>query len=810
MTATPAQSSKSTYNADRIKVLKGLDAVRKRPGMYVGDTDDGSGLHHLVFEVVDNAIDEALAGYCDTVEVAIHLDNSVTVSDNGRGIPVDEHPTEKRPAAEVIMTVLHSGGKFDDESYKVSGGLHGVGVSVVNALAERLVLEICRDGKVHRQEYGRGAPKGPLTVVGTTERTGTSVLFKPDPEIFTSIEFNYDVLANRLRELAFLNKGIKISIADERQDKTQVFQYEGGIQSFIQHLNKNKTTLHPEPIFITGEQDHILVEVAVQWNDTYAENVFVYTNNIPNRDGGTHVSGFRGALSRTVTTYATRNNLLKGSVSLSGEDMREGLVGVVSVKMHDPKFSSQTKDKLVSSEVKPVVEKIVAERLEIFFDENPAVAKGVIGKAIEASRAREAARRAREATRRKGVLDSANLPGKLADCQERDPAKCELYIVEGDSAGGSAKQGRSRKNQAVLPLRGKILNVEKARFDRMLTSEAITTLIAALGTGIGDDEFNVDKLRYHRIIIMTDADVDGSHIRTLLLTFFYRQMPEVLKRGHLYIAQPPLYKITRNKKETYLKDEDALNDQLLSLGTENVSLLPSDESRERIAGVELKALCRDVLAYQRTLAKVDKRRDARLVDALLKETNLGLTSLKQADLKADFQRIEGFLHRFHPDALPLEITIEPDAEHQTNRWRMITRHMGAPRESVFHTRFFEGADFVELRALADRFESLGAPPYLISYAEEAIEVPRLEDAVQRILSEARAGLVIQRYKGLGEMNPEQLWETTMDPANRTLLAVRVDDGVAADQMFTVLMGDQVEPRREFIERHALDVRNLDV
>jgi DNA gyrase subunit B len=810
LTATPSGNAAQSYTADRIKVLKGLDAVRKRPGMYVGDTDDGSGLHHLVFEVVDNAIDEALAGFCNQIDVTIHLDNSVTVVDNGRGIPVDEHPTEKRSAAEVIMTVLHSGGKFDDESYKVSGGLHGVGVSVVNALSEKLTLEICREGKVHRQIYEKGEPKEPLAVVGKTERTGTSVMFKPDAAIFTTTEYNFDVLANRLRELAFLNKGITIVITDERQDKTQTFKYEGGIQSFVQHLNTNKTTLHPEPITIEGEVDRIQVEVAIQWNDTYAENIFVYTNNIPNPDGGTHISGFRSALSRSVTAYATRGNMLKGNVALAGEDMREGLVAVISVKMHDPKFSSQTKDKLVSSEVKPVVEKIVGERLEIFFDENPVFAKAIIGKAVDASRAREAARRAREATRRKGVLDSSNLPGKLADCQERDPAKCELYIVEGDSAGGSAKQGRSRKNQAVLPLRGKILNVEKARFDRMLTSEAITTLIAALGTGIGADEFNIDKLRYHRVIVMTDADVDGSHIRTLLLTFFYRQMPEVLKRGHLYIAQPPLYKVTRNKKEVYLKDEEALNDHLLTLGTENVSLLPSDETRERIAGSELKELCRKVLAYQKQLAKIDKRRDARLVDALLKETHLGLASLKQTELDADFQRIEGFLQRFHPDALPLEIHVEEDPEHQSNRWRMVTRHMGTPRESVFHTRFFEGADFSELRAAVDGFEDLGAPPYLISYEEEAREVPRLEDAVQRILADAREGLTIQRYKGLGEMNPAQLWETTMNPENRTLLAVRVDDLVAADQMFTVLMGDQVEPRREFIEKHALDVRNLDV
>jgi DNA gyrase subunit B len=809
LSASPSGGS-DTYNADRIKVLKGLEAVRKRPGMYVGDTDDGSGLHHLVFEVVDNSIDEALAGHCSQVEVTIHLDNSVTVSDDGRGIPVDEHPTEKRPAAEVIMTVLHAGGKFDASSYKVSGGLHGVGVSVVNALSKKLILEIYRDGQVHKQEYERGVPKGSLEVVGKTERSGTSILFKPDKEIFGSIEFSYDVLATRLRELAFLNSGIGIVINDERKDKSQEFRYEGGIRSFVQHLNRNKNTLHSEPISVAGEQDGIQVELAVQWNDTYAENLFVYTNNIPNRDGGTHLLGFRAALSRTLSTYAQNQNLLKGKTKLSIEDMREGLVGVLSIKMHDPKFSSQTKDKLVSSEVKAVTERVIGEQLGIFFDENPDVGRNVVSKAAEASRAREAARRAREATRRKGALDSANLPGKLADCQERDPALCELYIVEGDSAGGSAKQGRSRKNQAVLPLRGKILNVERARFDRMLSSDAILTLITALGTGIGADEFNADKLRYHKIVIMTDADVDGSHIRTLLLTFFYRQMPELLKRGHLYIAQPPLYKVTRNKKEVYLKDEEALNDHLLTLGTEKVSLLPSDDSRGRFAGEELKDLCRKVLTYERLLAKVDKRRDARLVDALLKETHLGLDSLKQTDLSGDFQRLEGFLQRFHPEALPLEVFVEEDREHQSNRWRMITRRVGTPRESLFHTRFFESADFLELRTLVDDFEVLGAAPYLISYDEEAVEVPRLKDAVKRILADARQGLSIQRYKGLGEMNPEQLWETTMDPAHRTLLEVKVDDAVEADQMFTVLMGDHVEPRREFIETYALDVRNLDV
>lgn len=684
-------------------------------------------------------------------------------------------------------------------------------MSVVNALSEKLILEIYRHNKVHRQEYRKGDPQAPLAVVGTTDRTGTQVTFKPDKEIFTGTEYSYDILANRLRELAFLNKGIKITLADERSDKNQEFQYDGGIVSFVKYLNKNKTTLHPEPIYIAGEMDKIQVELAVQWNDAYSEAEFAYTNNIPNKDGGTHLSGFRGALTRCVNTYANKNELLKGGkITLTGDDMREGLVAVLSVKMHDPKFSSQTKDKLVSSEVKPVVEQIIGDKLEIFFDENPIVTKAVLNKAIEASRAREAARKAREMTRRKGALDSANLPGKLADCQERDPALCELYIVEGDSAGGSAKQGRSRKNQAVLPLRGKILNVEKSRFDRMLTSEAILTLITALGTGIGDDEFDIAKLRYHKVIIMTDADVDGSHIRTLLLTFFYRHMRLVLEKGYLYIAQPPLYKVSRSKKDMYLKDQESLDDYLLTLGTEKLSLLPSDDSKERIEGAELKELCRKILSYQALLKKVDKRRDARVVEAILQETHLGMDDLKRGDIGKDKEHIEGFLSRFYPDALPLVWQVEADPEHGTHRWRIQTRQLGTQRDSVIDFNFFDGPDFRELRALADEFEQLGAAPYLISYEEEAVEVPTLQAAVQKVLTDARQGLSVQRYKGLGEMNPEQLWETTMSPDNRTLLAVKIEDAVEADNIFTVLMGDQVEPRREFIEKFALDVRNLDI
>jgi DNA gyrase/topoisomerase IV subunit B len=1234
------------YNADSIKVLRGLEAVRKRPGMYVGDTDDGSGLHHLVFEVVDNSIDEALAGHATDVRVTIHVDNSITVGDNGRGIPTDIHPEEGRSAAEVIMTVLHAGGKFDENSYKVSGGLHGVGVSVVNALSEKLNLEIYRDGKVHRQDYSRGDPLAPLALVGTTDRTGTTIKFKPDAQIFKLTEFSYDILANRLRELAFLNKGVSIYFTDERTDKKEHFKYEGGIVSFVEFLNTNKTTLHGAPIHVQGEDGKINVELAIQWNDTYTEQMFPYTNNIPNRDGGTHVAGLRAALTRTLIGYATTNELLKNKVELNGDDLREGLVAVLNVKMPDPKFSSQTKDKLVSSEIKVIVEKIVNDRLQVFLDEHTAEAKQIIAKAIEASKAREAARKAREATRRKGALDTANLPGKLADCQEKDPALSELYIVEGDSAGGSAKQGRSRQNQAVLPLRGKILNVERARFDRMLTSEAILTLITALGTGIGADEFDVAKLRYHKIVIMsvdaaehvlvrhrgrarlapigeiidavlggstggvdkrvggdlgevlcfdtkthalafrtvkavirhpldeilyevttnhgrsvrvtashsvfvhhngnvvlkrgdelcegdhlvvphtirlpapassridvltalhdqpelakritvrgsavrdfyvdqgrtpadsvalssldvadltwlvgredceltsdasakaaiprfivsdtplatllgasaapgfsvdaggicfesgyldphelrdslahvfavnpraieidgnrvrlgsptaalawqalfatsrqrfdamlnasdraresfirawastaggvfdrgftfrvaskesasslayllgsrsvmphilenapgrwelrvtsapdltniesawmhhpeaqtlhnviasgrtsrsgvtmidgdlaalpitaikevpasngnvydfsvdtdenfvagvggvcchnTDADVDGSHIRTLLLTFFYRHMTEVVRRGHLFIAQPPLYKVTRGKREQYIKDQGALDDLLLDLGTENVSLLPSGvDDDARIIGGDLKDLCKRVLAYQQLLNRVDKRRDMRLVDAIVKETELDADALKQG-LGDALPRIEAYMQRVYPDAMPLTVKEDEDREHQAKRYVIATRAMGTTRESVIDTAFFESADFQELRKYVDGFSNAGSAPYLLSYEEEVAELARLEDMVNRVIEDAKKGLAIQRYKGLGEMNPEQLWETTLNPENRSFLAVRIDDAVAADQIFTVLMGDQVEPRREFIEKFALDVRNLDV
>ena len=813
------------YNADRIKVLKGLEAVRKRPGMYVGDTDDGSGLHHLVFEVVDNAVDEALAGHCTRITVILRDDGAVTVADNGRGIPVDEHPTEKRSAAEVIMTVLHAGGKFDSDSYKVSGGLHGVGVSVVNALSARLELQIERGGHRWAQTYARGVPEADLADMGATDGQGTRITFMPDHEIFGDCTFSYEILANRLRELAFLNRGILITLADEGRGRSEDFLYEGGIASFVRHLGNNKQVLHPDPLYFIAEENRTVVEVAMQWNDSYTETMFAFTNNIPNPDGGTHVSGFRAAMTRTLNHYAVQNDLLKGGkIALSGDDMREGLTCILSVKMPDPKFGSQTKGKLVSSEAKPVVEQVVADRLQTFLDETPQVARAIINKCIDAARAREAARRARDLTRRKGALDSANLPGKLADCQERDPALCELYIVEGDSAGGSAKQGRSRRNQAILPLRGKILNVERARFDRMLTSDAILTLITALGTSIGAEEFNPDKLRYHKIIIMTDADVDGSHIRTLLLTFFFRHMGEILRRGHLYIAQPPLFKIVRNKKEMYLKDQEALDGQLLEHGLERVSIAAGGERRgpEQVA-----AACRHLQRMHRLLARVDARRDGRVVEALV----WGLAEMSPAELAADSaplrQRLDGYLKGRHPETLPLTLGILPlaavpgeagelataggAAPAAAQGWRVTCRHRGSQRTSSMSQGFFAGADFQELCRLRDQVLALLPAP--LTWAVGSGEPAALAhpfDLLARILEEGRRGVGIQRYKGLGEMNPEQLWETTMKPENRTLLAVKVDDAVAADAMFTVLMGDQVEPRRDFIARHALEVRNLDI
>ena len=806
--------SSESYTGGQIKVLKGLEAVRKRPGMYVGDTDDGSGLHHLVFEVVDNSIDEALAGYCDLISITVHSDNSVTVKDNGRGIPVDMHPTENRPTPEIIMTVLHAGGKFDSNNYKVSGGLHGVGVSVVNALSENLELTIYRDGKIHQQTYSKGDPTSGLDVIGDIDTTGTIIKFLPDTEIFTSTEFSHEVLKTRIRELAFLNKGVSILFRDERTDEEETFSYAGGIASYVEFLSKNKSPLHQELIYLqvnNPSDDSMSVELAAGWSDAYSETVLAYTNNIPNRDGGTHLSGFRSALTRTLNNYAQNNELLKGGkVSLTGDDMREGLTAVLSVKMGDPKFGSQTKDKLVSSEVKSFVEQALGEHLSTFLDENPSVAKAIIGKAVEASRAREAARKARELTRRKGALDSASMPGKLADCQERDPSQCEIYIVEGDSAGGSAKQARSRKNQAVLPLRGKILNVEKARFDRMLSSDAILTLITALGTGIGSDDFDADKARYHKIIIMTDADVDGSHIRTLLLTFFFRHMPDLVNRGYLYIAQPPLFKVSKGKKDTYLKDQDSLDAFLLNTVVQNLVLQGSDDSETVRVQEELKELCFNVAKYNETLERVDRRRERRVVEALMKVSDVRPGQWLQVDLDDLGQKIIGYLEANHPETLPASFRLDVDPEAHRRKLIVTTRQQGTNRETVLDTSFSMSNEF---HALAKHVDALGADfthDWKLIQQEQVLCDGPVESCVEKILETSRKGLNIQRYKGLGEMNPDQLWETTMNPENRTLLQVRVDDAVKSNEIFTVLMGDQVEPRREFIEENALEVRNLDI
>ncbi len=808
----PKTADNASYTSKDIKVLKGLEAVRKRPGMYIGDTDDGTGLHQLVYEAVDNAIDETLAGYCDKISVLIHSNNSVTVKDNGRGIPVDLHEGEGISAATVIMTVLHAGGKFDQNSYKVSGGLHGVGISVVNALSHKLTMEIKRDNKVYTQTFARGIPTTDLEEIGTTEKTGTKIRFWPDPEIFTNIEFSFEILSQRLRELSFLNQGVKISIEDERTGKRQDFDYKGGVASFVTHINRNRNVLNRKPIHFSIEKDGLQVEAGLQWNDSYKEMVFCYTNNIRNRDGGTHLAGFRGALTRTVNNYANNNNLLKNTkVTPTGDDCREGLTAIVSVKVPDPKFSSQTKDKLVSSEVKGVVESVVNDCLSTFFEENPAEAKRVVGKVVEAARAREAARKARELTRRKGALDSANLPGKLADCQEKDPTQAELFLVEGDSAGGSAKQGRDRRYQAILPLRGKILNVEKARYDKMLENQEITTMITAMGTGIGAEDFNLEKLRYHKIIIMTDADVDGSHIRTLLLTFFYRQFPGFVERGHLYIAQPPLFKVKRGKKEMYLKNEALLEDYLIENGIENLRLLPTAKDRQPVAGAHLQTLCKKVIHYGNVLHGIHRKKDLRVVEAVLRSTDIDRTNIRDLKhLENELTKLEPYLKAFYPEIFPFDAEIVEDAEHNAYRAIITTRLNGSIRRTHIDYNLTHYPEFEELRQLEIDFRALGQPPFKLETGNGDGVVERLEDLVDLVMKAGEKGQSIQRYKGLGEMNADQLWETTMDPETRTLLQVRVDDMVAANEMFSVLMGDQVEPRRQFIEQNAQHVRNLDI
>jgi DNA gyrase subunit B len=797
------------YNADSIKVLEGLEAVRKRPAMYIGTTGK-EGLHHLVYEVVDNSIDEAAGGYCDTITVKIRVDNSIVVDDNGRGIPVDIHKTEGVSAAEVVMTKLHAGGKFSNDSYKISGGLHGVGVSVVNALSKECELEVRRDGNVYIQTYTRGVPNGPMEMAGKTRGKGTKVTFLPDDEIFEDTEFSFDVISNRLRELAFLNSGVKITLTDERNDKKNEFLYKGGINSFVEYINRNKKVLHKNPIYITGAKEDCSVEVALQYNETYLENIFAFANSINTTEGGTHLIGFRSALTRVFNNYATASKLIKdGKESLRGEDLREGLACVISVKVKNPQFEGQTKTKLGNSEVRGLVEGIVYEKIGSFLEENPSIAKQILNKCLEAARAREAARRAKELTRRKSAMEVGALPGKLADCQEKDPALSEIYLVEGDSAGGSAKQGRDRKNQAILPLRGKVLNVEKARFDKMLQNEEIKIIVTALGTGIGSEEYDVSKLRYHKVIIMTDADVDGSHIRTLLLTFFFRQMRELIERGYLFIAQPPLYKMVDRKKELYIQNEEQMRNYILESGVSKVNLVMADGNQFPVTGNKLTALLKKVMRIEDLLDRFEKEhRERNLIRILAGDPALNDECFKsESNLKKIAQRTSAALSEDFVDYI-----IEEDQDHGGYKIVFNLKKNGQVFANCIDRETFRAPQFNEIKLILGQVSIMGEPPYR-DVGEESPTPVILDSArvlVEHINNLGKKGLSLQRYKGLGEMNPEQLWETTMNPEKRTLLQVGVEDAVEADEIFTTLMGDQVEPRRDFIYKNALFVSNLDI